>query len=86
MLGHNLPLSSIAPARIMAVAVTKVTPKIASGGSNSQHWRKIELCNCTHRYIHRISGISEFAIDGWARTSWNTASDRSPKIGFVVRD
>lgn len=39
-----------------------------------------------HDDVHRISGTSELAMDGCARTLWNAASDRSPQMGFVVLD
>ena len=64
MLGKSLPRSSMAPARIIAVAVTKVIPKAA----------------------YKMSGMSVLAWDGDARTWCRPARDRSPNIGFVVRD
>lgn len=88
MLGHRRPLSSIAPAKIMAVAVTKVKPKAASipPVSVSNHALHRKLMICERGFVQRMSGTSELAMEGAARTLWKTAMDRSPRIGFVVWD
>lgn len=89
MLGHNLPRSSIAPAKIMAVAVTKVTPKIASRGCKSQPsmFNYTESCvqlniHCANTYIgslgyQRLQSMAEQGRCGIRRATGH------PRLGLL---
>ena len=76
----------MAPAKIMAVAVTKVKPKAASSGTSVSQTRSHRARVLWLVYLHKISGMPALAMDGEAMMLWKATRDMSPRIGFDTLD